>query len=81
MSAMYAVMMMFYSCQDSYISYMQELQRAQAAQRNMQGCVRRHQRVVRVAHNEVGNYMIVLEACQGPFVRAVVERDAARAEL
>ena len=31
MSAMYAVMKMFYSRQDSYINYMQELQRAQAA--------------------------------------------------
>ena len=31
MSAMYAVMKMFYSRQDSYISCMQELQRAQAA--------------------------------------------------
>ena len=34
-SAMYAVMKMFYSHQDSYISYMQELQRAQATQRRL----------------------------------------------
>ena len=31
MSAMYAVMKMFYSCQDSYINCMQELKRVQAA--------------------------------------------------
>jgi len=35
MSAMYAVMKMFYSRQDSYISCMQELQRAQATQRRL----------------------------------------------
>ena len=60
---------------------MQELQRAQAAQRRMRGCVRRHQRAVRVAQNEVGNYMIALEARWGQFVCAIVEREAARAEL
>ena len=62
MSAMYAVMKMFYSCQDSYINCMQELQRALAAQHRMQGHVRMHQRVVRAAQNEIGNYMIALDA-------------------
>ena len=81
MSAMYAVMKMFYSCQDSYISCMQELQRAQAAQRRMRGHVHMHRRVVRATQNEVGNYMIALEARRGQFVHAVAERDAARAEL
>ena len=78
---MYAVMKMFYSRQDRYISCMQELQRAQAAQRRLRGHVRRHRRAVRVAQNEIGNYMIALDACQGQFVYAVAERDAARAEL
>ena len=81
MSAMYVVMRMFYSRQDSYISCMQELQRAQAAQRRMRGCVRRHQRAVRVAQNEVGNYMIALEAQRRQFIRAIAERDAAIAEV
>ena len=35
MSAMYVVMRIFYARQDSYINYMQELQRAQAAQCRM----------------------------------------------
>ena len=43
--------------------------------------VRRHKRAVRVAQNEIGNYMTALEACRGQFVHAVAERDAARAEL
>ena len=81
MSAMYDVMKMFYSRQDSYISYMQELQRAQATQHRMREHVRRHQRVVRAAQNEIGNYMTALEAHQGQFVCAVVERDAAIAEV
>ena len=81
MSAMYSVMRMFYSRQDSYISYMQELQRAQAAQHRMRGRVRRHCRAVRVAQNEIGNYMIALEAHWGQFVHVVAERDVARAEL
>ena len=81
MSAMFVVMRMFYYRQDSYISYMQELQRAQATQHRMRGHVRRHRRVVRAAQNEIGNYMTALEAHQGQFVRAVAEGDAARAEL
>ena len=47
----------------------------------MQGRVRKHQRVVRGAQNEIGNYMIALEAHRGQFVRAVAERDAAIAEV
>ena len=60
---------------------MQELQRAQATQRRLRGCVRRHRRVVKAAQNEIGNFMIALEARRGTFVRGVAERDAARAEL
>ena len=59
---------------------MQELQRAQVAQRRMQERVRRHQRAVRVAQNEIGNYMTALEGRWGQFVHAVAERDATRAE-
>ena len=81
MSAMYAVMKMFSSRQDSYIHYMQELQRAQTTQRRLRGCVCRHQRAVRVAQNEIGNFMTALDARQGQFVHAVAERDTARAEL
>ena len=60
---------------------MQELQRAQAAQRRMLERVRWHQRAVIVAQNEIGNYMIALEARWGQFVHAVAERDAAIAEV
>ena len=35
MSAMFTVLKMFYSCQDSYVSCMLELQRAQATQRQL----------------------------------------------
>ena len=41
----------------------------------------RHQRVVRAAQNEIGNYMTALEARWGQFVHGVAERDATRAEL
>ena len=81
MSAVYVVMRMFYSRQDSYISYMQELQRAQATQRRMRGCVCRHRRAVGVAQHEIDNFMIALEAHRRQFGLAVAERNAARAEL
>ena len=81
MSAMYVVMKMFYSRQDSYISCMQELQRAQAAQRRMRGHVHRHRRVARAAQNEIGNFMTALEARRGQFICAIIERDVARAKL
>ena len=81
MSAMYAVMKMFYSRQDSYISCMLELQRAQAAQCRLRGRVRRHQRAVRAAQHEIDNFVIALEARRRQFGRAVVERNAARVEL
>ena len=60
---------------------MQELQRAQAAQRRMQERVRRHQRAITAAQNEIGNYMIALEAHRGLFVGPVAERDTAIAEV
>ena len=81
MSDMYTVMKMFYCRQDSYINCMQELQRAQATQRRMWGCVCRHQRIVRAAQHEIDNFMIALEAHRRQFGRAVAERDAARAEF
>ena len=81
MSAMYAVMKMFYSRQDSYISCMQELQRAHATQRRMRVRVRRHKRTVRAVQNEIGNYMTALEAQRGQFVRAIAERDEAITEV
>ena len=43
--------------------------------------MRRHQRAVRAAQNEIDNYMIALEAHQGQFVRAVAERDVAIAKF
>ena len=43
--------------------------------------MRRHQRAVKVAQNEICNYMTALEARRGQFVHAVAERDAAIAEV
>ena len=68
MNAMYVVMKMFKCHQDSYISCMQELQRAQA-------------RAVRAAQHEIDNFTIALEARRRQFGCVVAERDAARAEL
>jgi hypothetical protein len=45
MSAMYAIMKMFYSRQDSYVNYMLELQQAQAVQCRRHVHVHSHQRV------------------------------------
>ena len=81
MSAMYVVMKMFYSRQDSYINCMQELQRAQAAQCRMRACVCRHRRAVRAAQHEIDNFAIALEARQRQFGHAVAKRNAARAKL
>ena len=47
----------------------------------MRGRVRKHRRAVRAAQNEIGNYMIALEARRGQFVHAIAERDATRVEL
>ena len=41
----------------------------------------RHQRAVRPAKNEIGNYMTALEVRRGQFVCAIAERDAAIAEV
>ena len=49
MSGMFTVLKMFYSHQDCCISCMLELQRAQAAQCQLQGRVRRHRRAAREA--------------------------------
>ena len=81
MSVMYAVMRMFYACQDSYINCMQELQRAQATQCRMRGRVHRHRRAVRVAQHEIDNFTIALEARRRQFGHAVAERNAVHAEL
>ena len=81
MSAMYAVMRMFYSRQDSYINCMLELQRAQAAQRRMRACVRRHRRALRAAQHEIDGFVVSLEARRRQFGLAVRERNAAQAEL
>ena len=43
--------------------------------------MRRDRRVVGVAQNEIGNYMIALDTRRRQFVHAVAERDAARSEL
>ena len=64
MSAMYAVMKMFYSRQDSYISCMLELLREQDAQRRLRGHMRRHRRAVRAAQHEIDNFEIALVARQ-----------------
>ena len=62
MSAMYEVMRMFYSCQDSYVNCMLELQRAQATQYRMRARVRRHRRALRAAQHEIDNFAVGLEA-------------------
>ena len=81
MSAMYAVMRMFYAHQDSYINCMQELQRAQAAQRKMRARVRRHRRAVRAAQHEIDNFRIALAARRRQFGLVVANRNVARDEL
>jgi len=81
MSGMFAVLKMFYSLQDSYVSCMLELQRAQAAQRQLQGHVHRHWRVAREAQRETDNAITALEACRVQLVNAIAERDVARAEI
>jgi len=43
--------------------------------------VRRHQRAVRAAKNNIGKYTIALKACRGQFVHAVAERDATIVEV
>ena len=56
MSAMFAVMNMFYTRQDtrdfwqeSYTTYMDKLMRAEAAQRKLRKCVHKHKKVARKA--------------------------------
>ena len=73
MSAMYEVMRMFYSWQDSYVNCMLELQRAHAAQRRMRSRVCRHRRALRAAQHEIDNFEIALEARRRQFGLAVRE--------
>ena len=80
-SVMFAVLKMFYSYQDSYVSCMLELQRAQATQRQLRGHVCRHRRVAREAQRETDNAITGLEARRVQLVNAVAERVVARAEI
>ena len=60
---------------------MLELQIAQAAQRRMRACVRRHRRAIRAAQHEIDNFGIALAARRRQFGLAVAERNAAHDEL
>jgi hypothetical protein len=80
MSAIYAVLKMFYSRQDSYVGCMLELQRAQAAQRRLRVHVHRHKRAARDAQHHIDNAMMALEARRVQFMNTVAKRDKAHAQ-
>jgi predicted transcriptional regulator len=79
MSAMMAVLKLYYMCQETYSRAMLALHQAQTTQCRLQGHVRRLRRAARDAQTHIANAMTALEARRNQFVNAIRERDEAEA--
>ena len=76
MSAMMAVLKMFYGRQSTYVSALTTLQQAQNERRKWKKHARKYGKGLRAAQNEIGGFMDVLETRRQQFVNAVRESDA-----
>jgi hypothetical protein len=77
MSAMMAVLKLYYMRQVTYSSAMLALHQAHTAQCRLQRRVRRLRRAARDAQTHIANAMMALEACRNKFVNAIRESDEA----
>jgi len=81
MSAMLAVLKLYYVRQDTYIKAMLVLQQAQAGQRKLRKCVRKHRKAFSDAQAEIQNYHTALQARCNQVENAVRERNEAQARM
>jgi len=81
MSAMLAVLKLYYVGQDTYVEAMLVLQQAQAGQRKLCKRVRKHRKAFSDAQAEIQNYHTALQARCNHVKNAVRERNEAQAHM
>jgi len=81
MSAMLAVLKMYYVRQDTYIEAMLALQQAQSGQRKLRKRVCKHRKAFSDAQAEIQNYHTALQARRNQVENAVRERNEAQAHM
>jgi len=81
MSAMLAVLKLYYVCQDTYVETMLALQQAQVGQRKLRKRVRKHRKAFSDAQAEIQNYHTALQARRNQVENAVKERNEAQARM
>jgi len=79
MSAMLAVLKLYYVCQDTYVEAMLALPQAQVGQRKLRKRVRKHCKAFSDAQAEIQNYHIALQARHNQVENAVRERNETQA--
>jgi len=81
MSAMLAVLKLYYVHQDTYIEAMLALQQAQVGQRKQRKRVRKHRKAFSDAQAEIQNYHTTLQARRNQVENAVRECNEAQARM
>jgi len=81
MSAMLAVLKLYYVRQDTYVKAMLALQQAQIGQRKLCKRVRKHHKAFSDAQAEIQNYHTALQARRNQVENAVRERNEAQARM
>jgi len=81
MSAMLAVLKLYYVRQDTYIEAMLALQQAQAGQRKLCKRVCKHRKAFSDAQAEIQNYHTTLQARRNQVENAVKERNEVQASM
>ena len=81
MSAMMAVLKLYYVCQDTNIEAMLALQQAQAGQRKLRKRVCKHRKAFSDAQAEIQNYHIALQAHRNQVKNAVRERNEGQTRM
>jgi uncharacterized protein YhaN len=81
MSAMLAVLKLYFICQDTDIEAMLALQQSQIGQRKLRKRVRKHHKAFSDAQAEIQNYHTALQARRNQVENAVRERNEAQARM
>jgi len=81
MSAMLAVLKLYYICQDTYVEAMLAPQQAQIGQRKLRKRVRKHRKAFSDAQAEIQNYHTALQVRHNQVENAVRERNEAQARM
>jgi len=81
MSAMLAVLKLYYVCQDTYVEAMLALQQAQVGKRKLRKRVRKHRKAFSNAQTEIQNYHTALQARRNQVENAFGEHNEAQARM